>query len=364
MHTESSAGWGGQEIRVLTEAAGFIARGHRVVVCGAPGSRIIEEAPRFGVPVLALPIARKRPRGVLAMLRALRTQAPDIVNTHSSTDSWLAALACRWLRPGERPVLFRTRHVSVPVPNDRATRWLYGKATVRIATTGEALRGQLIRDNGIDPARIDSIPTGIDATRFAGGDRATTRAALGLPVEVPLVGIVATLRSWKGHRHLLDALARMRRADAHLVLVGDGPQRAALEAQVDALGLRARVHFAGQQDDVAPWLAALDAFALPSYANEGVPQALLQAMFAGIPCVTTNAGAIPEIAHDRVTALVVAKEDPAALAAGLDRLLDDPLAAAGLATNARAFVASRYGLETMLDRMDAAFRRALAERDR
>jgi glycosyltransferase involved in cell wall biosynthesis len=209
------------------------------------------------------------------------------------------------------------------VPNDAATRWLYRKATARLVTTGEALRATLIRDNGIDPDRIDSIPTGTDEAHFSPGDRLAARGALGLPREPRLIGIVATLRSWKGHRYLLDAFARIRDSQARLVIVGEGPQRAALEAQVDALSLRERVVFAGQQDDVAPWLRALDVFALPSYANEGVPQALLQAMFVGVACITTDAGAIPEIARDGETALVVAKEDAAALAAGLDRLLVD-----------------------------------------
>ena len=148
------------------------------------------------------------------------------------------------------------------------------------------------------------------------------------------------------------------------MIVGDGPQRPALEAQVDALGLRARVTFAGQQHDVAPWLAAFDVVTLPSTANEGVPQALLQAMFAGVPCVTTDAGAIPEIARDGETALVVAREDSTALAAGLDRLLLVPSVAAGLAERARAFVLPRFGLDTMLDRMEAVFTRALADSGR
>jgi glycosyltransferase involved in cell wall biosynthesis len=359
-HTESSGGWGGQEIRILTEAAGMQSRGHRVVVHGAHGSRIVAEAARFGVPAVALAIGRKRPAGVIAMRRALHAAPFDIVNTHSSTDTWLAALALRTGRSA-RPLLVRTRHVSVPVPNDPATRWLYRKATARLVTTGEALRATLIRDNGIDPARIDSIPTGIDAGHFAPGDRRAARAALGLPADTPLIGIVATLRSWKGHRYLLDALSRLRNRDTRLVIVGDGPQRPALEAQVDALALRGRVLFAGQQDDVAPWLRALDVFALPSYANEGVPQALLQAMFAGVPCVTTDAGAIPEIARDAETALIVGKEDAAALASGLDALLADAAMRERLAANARAFVAPRYGLDPMLDRMEAVFRRALGQ---
>ncbi len=364
-HTEASLGWGGQEIRVLTEAAGFIARGHHVFVCAPPESRIAAEAARFGVPLAAMPVGRKSARGIVAMLGALRAQPVDIVNTHSSTDSWLTALALRWLRARGRPTpaLVRTRHVSVPVANTRATRWLYRKATARIVTTGDALRATLVRDLDLDPARVVSVPTGIDPARFASRDPHAARAALGLPDGVPLVGIVATLRSWKGHRYLVDALPRLARRDARLVIVGDGPQREALAAQVAALGLADRVVFAGQQDDVAPWLAALDVFALPSYANEGVPQALLQAMFAGIPCVTTDAGAIPEIARDGDTALVVAREDAAALAAGIDALLADPPRAARLAARAHELVAARYTLDAMLDRMEAVFRAACGERD-
>ena len=362
-HTEASAGWGGQEIRILTEAAGMRARGHDVVLLAAAGSRIVEEAPRFRVPVTALPIGRKRPAGLVAMTRALAQGQFDVVNAHSSTDSWLAALACAWLRARGRraPALVRTRHVSVAVPDDPATRWLYRRATVRTITTGEALREQLVRDNGLDPDRVESVPTGIDASRYGSIAKGDARRALGLPADAPLVGIVATLRSWKGHRHLVEALSRMRRGDARLVVVGDGPQRDALEAQVRSLDLGDRVTFAGQQHDVAPWLAALDVVALPSYANEGVPQALLQAMFARVPVVTTDAGAIPEIARDGDTATVVPRESPAALAAALDALLDDPARGAAQAGRAFAFVAPRYGIERMLDRMEGAFRRAIAD---
>jgi glycosyltransferase involved in cell wall biosynthesis len=90
-----------------------------------------------------------------------------------------------------------------------------------------------------------------------------------------------------------------------------------------------------------------------------VPQALMQAMSCAIPCVTTSAGAIPEIARDRDTAYVGPPEDPLAHAATIDDVLDHPDAAASTAERARAFVLARYGLGPMLDRMEAAFRRAL-----
>lgn len=356
-HTEASNGWGGQEIRILAEAAALRARGHDVHVYAATGARIVAEAGRFGVPVTALPIGRKRPRGLVALVRALARHPVDIVNAHSSTDAWLSALACRVLSLTGRaaPVLVRTRHVSVPVPNDVATRWLYRTATARVVTTGGRLREQLVHDNGLDPARVVSVPTGIDPGRFGAMPRAAARSGLGLPSGVPLIGIVATLRSWKGHRFLVEALGRLARRDARLVIVGDGPQRAALEAQVAELKLAHRVVFAGQQDDVAPWLAALDVFALPSYANEGVPQALMQAMACGLPVISTPVGSIAEIVQDGETGRLVAPEDAQALRAAIEGLLADPAARAKLARNARSAALQRFGEDRMVERMIDVF---------
>lgn len=358
-HTESSSGWGGQEIRILDEARGLLDRGHAVTLYAPPDTRIAAEAPRRGVPLIVVPIGRKRPAGIFALAAAFKRLKPDVVNTHSSTDSWLSAIACKLVR--EPPVIVRTRHVSVPVPDNLGTRWLYRQACARVITTGEALREQLVSVNGLDPARVESIPTGVDASRYGRVSKRDARAALGLPADAPIVGIVATLRSWKGHRHLIEAFERLPQPDARLLIVGDGPQREALERQLAGSPARARVTLAGHQDDVAPWLAALDVFALPSTAHEGVPQALLQAMFARIPCVTTGAGAIGEIARDDETALVVPPGDPPVLAAAIGRLLADPALGARLAASAHAQVAPRYGRATMLDRMEAAFRRAIAD---
>ncbi|HSJ98321.1 MAG TPA: glycosyltransferase family 4 protein, partial [Myxococcota bacterium] len=114
LHTEASLGWGGQEIRILTEARGVARLGHEVLLAAAPGARILEEAPRFGVAAMALPIGRKRPGGVRALRRLLSGGRFDVVNAHSSTDAWLAALACATLAAA--PALVRTRHISSPTP--------------------------------------------------------------------------------------------------------------------------------------------------------------------------------------------------------------------------------------------------------
>jgi glycosyltransferase involved in cell wall biosynthesis len=112
----------------------------------------------------------------------------------------------------------------------------------------------------------------------------------------------------------------------------------------------------GEQADVLPWLRALDIFALPSLANEGVPQALVQAMLTELPCVTTPVGGIPELAeHDR-TALLVPPRDAAALAAAIERLAGDEGLRRELGEAARKHCVEGYSYERMLDRMENIYR--------
>jgi glycosyltransferase involved in cell wall biosynthesis len=349
VHTESSLGWGGQELRILSEAQGLARRGHTLTLLCPPEARIYSEAPNFGLRTVAVPIGRKRWAGVSALRRWFSQNPCDVVSTHSSTDSWLSAVALL----GKRTPIVRTRHISAAVPRNPFSRWLYSRP-VKIVTAGVALRRDLIRRNGIAPERIESVPTGADPERYRPGERTAARMTTGLPVQAMLIGIVATLRSWKGHRYLLEALPE----GAMLVIVGDGPQRAALATRVTELDLKDRVIFAGNQRDVVPWMQALDVFALPSYANEGVPQALVQAMMVGLPCVTTPVGSIAELAMDAQTALVVRPHDVPALRAALERLVGDPALRGRLGAAAREHCAKSLSVERMLDRMEAIYRAA------
>jgi glycosyltransferase involved in cell wall biosynthesis len=353
VHTEASLGWGGQEIRILSESRGLIARGHDVTVVSPAESRIHAEAPAWGVPGVALQIGRKRVGPLRQLARWLEANPADVLATHSSTDSWLGALAVRFVNRRATPIV-RIRHVSVPVSRDPLTRWLYASAAARIVTTGEALKRELVARNGFAPERIESVPTGIDPVRFAPADRAAARAKLGLTAARPLVGIVATLRSWKGHKFLIEAVAAL--PGAGLVIVGEGPMRAELEALVAERGLRERAVFAGNQADVAPWLQALDVFVLPSYAHEGVPQALIQAMMTGLPCVTTGVGSIAEIALHGKTALIVPPQDVPALLAAIERLVNDAALRGSLGSAAREHCREAYSYERMLDRMESVYR--------
>lgn len=355
VHTEASLGWGGQEIRILTEAEGMRARGHVLEIWAAPGSNILPEAQKRGLTTRALPIARKTVRGVLALRRALCESRPHVINTHSSTDAWLVALARLTLR--DAPPVVRTRHISAPVPKNAPTRWLYMHATRHVVTTGERLRETLIRDNGFRPERITSVPTGIDLVRFRPGDKIAARRALGLDPGLRYIGIVATLRSWKGHLYLLDAFAELRKdhTDLRLLIVGDGPMRSVLEARIVELGLGPDVRMAGRQDQPERWFQALDVFCLPSYANEGVPQALLQAMACGVVVVTTPVGSILEVANGDECAVVVPPKDAALLRAGVRELLSDEAKRHRLVVSGQEKIRSKFGMEGMINKMEAAF---------
>jgi glycosyltransferase involved in cell wall biosynthesis len=356
LHTEASTGWGGQEIRILDEAAGMRARGHDVQIAAPTEAPIFGVARQRRIPIHGVALDRRSLSSLIALSRVIKTLEPHVVVTHSSSDSWLAALATRL--PGSRAAIVRTRHLSTPVAGGLLNRWLYGRAPARVVTTGEAIRDQLIKTLALDPRAVVSIPTGADMSRFRPADRAAARARIGIAGPAPLVGIVATLRSWKGHRFLITAMDDPRLAQARLVIVGSGPQEPVLRELAAPFG--DRVLFAGQQDDVAPWLHAFDVFALPSTGNEGVPQALIQAMACGLPVVTTPVGAIPELVRDRETGLLVPAENAQALAETIATLLADERLAARLGAAGRELVSRRFTATAMIDKMEEILRAAAA----
>jgi glycosyltransferase involved in cell wall biosynthesis len=150
-----------------------------------------------------------------------------------------------------------------------------------------------------------------------------------------------------------------RLAAVRLVIVGDGPQDAALRAQAAAADLDARVRFAGRQDDIASWMHAFDLFALPSTGNEGVPQALAQAMACGLPVVTTPVGSISELVRDGETGLLVPPGNAAALTDAISRLLSDVTLARRLAAAGREHVAARFTTTAMFDAMEKVLHQAV-----
>lgn len=352
LHSENSMGWGGQELRVLSESRGLLERGHDVLIVCPPDSGIRRGAERMRVPAIELPIGRRSYTALRCVVQFLRQHDCDIINTHSSTDSWLFATAAKVAR--HRAALVRTRHISSHVSRDPLTYWVYRYGVQRVVTTGEALRRQLVHDNRLPEKHVVSVPTGIDTDRFVPGDKLQSRERLGLPKDRLIVGIVATIRHLKGHADLVEAAAMLDRSIRWLI-VGDGPSRGVVESRIASLGLESSFLLAGNQDDVVPWLQAMDLFVLPTYA-EGVPQSVMQASSCGLPVLTTRVGGIPEIVRDNETGRLIEPGDVPLLAKSIAEILSDSELRQRWGARGRTTAIAHFGAENMITAMENVFR--------
>ncbi|MBI6272710.1 glycosyltransferase family 4 protein [Proteus mirabilis] len=365
LHTESSCGWGGQEIRILTESQGMVQRGHHVTLVCCPNSKIAKVAPDYGIEVVTLPIEKKRGSALMALRNWLKVhrQQFDVINTHSSTDAWLVALSCASLR--HSPAIVRTRHVSTDVSRSLPTRWLYLSSSAHIVTTGEKLRQTLHQYNRFPLSQMTSVPTGIDLEKFSPQNKQQAREKIGVPNK-PTLGIVATMRVWKGHKYLIEAwkTLHLQFPDWQLLLVGDGPQRKNLQPMVKLAGLEESVFFLGNRNDVPDCLNAMDLFALPSFGNEGVPQGIMQAMACGLPVVSTTVGAISEAVIDGKTGFTLAPQVQETLINYLAKLMASDELRQQMGQASLAHAKAQFGLDNMLDKMEKIFINAISLKDK
>ncbi|MCX2970382.1 MULTISPECIES: glycosyltransferase [Streptomyces] len=335
-------------------------QGTRVHLACPPGGPLADRAAAAGAAVHPWPAGRAPgaalPAEVLRLARLVRRLAPDVVHAHSAKAGLAARLALR----GGVPTLF-TPHawsfdaVSGPA-RALALRWERAAARwadrVLCVSEDERRRGA---SAGID-ARWAVVPNGVDLDRFrpagpppgpAGpprhpadpASRVGPPALDGLPDAAPLLVCVARLCRQKGQDVLLRAWPAVRAAhpDARLVLVGDGPDRAAL---LDAAPVGVRL--AGAAADPVPWYRAADLVVLPSR-WEGMALAPLEAMACGRPVVLTDVtGARESLPADLRRVCLVPPEDPAALARALLRLLDDPALRARTARRAQDHVRAAH----------------------
>jgi len=177
---------------------------------------------------------------------------------------------------------------------------------------------------------------------------ADLQARLRGKTDWPIVLTVARLDKQKGHSYLLEAAALV--PEAMFVLVGEGPERSALEAQASILGLSNRVVFLGYRDDVSDLLASCDVFVLPSL-FEGLPLSVLEAMAAGKPVVATDIGGTNEAVKHGETGLLVPSADPESLARAIRTVLFDPVLSQRLGSAGRARVHQEFSAETMVQRI-------------
>jgi glycosyltransferase involved in cell wall biosynthesis len=269
---------------------------------------------------------------------------PDVVNTHSSDDSWMAGFVARMLGV---PLIIRTRHVSTPI----GSAFSYKAFPHLILTTSQAIRESLIAC-GIDQERIVAVPTGIDSNRFhfSSSWRREIREKHGFSEEDILVGNICVLRSWKGLDFFIDTAARMP-PQFKFILVGDGPQRLRLQDKAKGMGLEDRLVFPGHQEAIEKYFSALDLYFFTSYANEGVPQSLLQARSVGLPMVVCRTPSVLEILQGVEDVITVEYGDAPSACGALEKALQIARVPEDRRKYKNDWINSEHSLESMLERI-------------
>lgn len=298
-------------------------------------------------------------RAVRALADCLAPFRPEIVHNHMYRAEVVGTRAAYLLgeKGCHRPAVISTVHSSrIRCAEDREILRRLTPLMDRLIVVSKAIE-QKIKDEGRDGAPVTLIYNGVDLDRYNHQQPCCTlHDDYAIPETSPIVGVVARLEPEKGHRTLLDAwpLVLVAHPDAWLLVVGEGSEREALEAQTEELGIVDRVVFAGRREDVPAVTAALDVAVLPSY-REAQGLSVLEAMALSRPVVASRVGGIPEMIEDGVTGLMVPPNDPPALAAAIGRLLSDHPFADMIARRGHELVHERFCVELMIAAVEAIY---------
>jgi glycosyltransferase involved in cell wall biosynthesis len=339
-----------------------------------PNDSMMHVAQQVGIEPIMVPILRGslNPFTNLAIIRQLarimREYQPDVVHTHTTAAGFLGRLAAWWTGV---PVVVHTLHMH-PFRGyySRVRTFMFtvverigARFADSIITVSEKLRREIVdRYHIAGRNRITVLPPGYNLATFADVKRkqGVFRAAWGIPANAPLVGIIGRLLPVKNHALFLQAAIRVRAElpDVQFVIVGDGPLRPALEAQVRELDLVDCVHFTGWQQAIASIYSDLDALVISSH-NEGAPVPMIEALAAGCPVVATDVGAVADVLTG-TSGMIVPSGDARALAEAIWRTLrqpPDPEAD-------RARMLNRYGIERLAHDLDSLYRGLLTKKRR
>jgi len=345
--------------------------GYEVHAAASPEEGHKKEVEAIGVRCWDIPFVRSpvSPKNFVAYrkLKALLTQERyDLIHVHTPMAAWLGRLAAK--RTNQGPVLYTAHgfhfYKGAPWPY-----WLFYYLAERLAvrwTDG------LIVMNSEDYERAQKMGfkpgknlffvhgVGVDLERFsiAPESEASVREELGLGDQDAVVTCVGEFTSTKNHAFLLTAWRRIAREEprAHLLLIGDGRLREAMEREVNKEGL-SNVHFLGFRRDVPQLLQVTDIFVLPSR-REGLPRSIMEAMAAGKPVVATNVRGSRDLVEHGVTGFLVELGDVEGLAQALVQLIRDPKLRQKMGEAGRAKIRD-YSLDRVFDEMSAIYARYL-----
>jgi glycosyltransferase involved in cell wall biosynthesis len=335
---------GGQD-QALLLLRGLLKRGHAPELITLRDSLLASRAKEAGAVVHEIPQKCRRLAAALAIHRLLRKRRVDVVHAnepHALTSAWLAR-AHRFV-----PVVV-SRRVELPMSTDSLSMARY-RAASRVIAVSDFVEKSM-RGSGLPPDRVEVIFVGVKIpVTVSQADRDLARSRFAIPRESVCLGNVAALVPEKGHVLLLRAFAELRAQFPQCVLLiaGEGPEKASLQALAMQLQLEAAVKFPGFVSDVESVYAATDLFVFPSH-HEPLACAMLSAMAYGLPVVAFDRGGNPEAIEDGKNGLLVKELDPTALAAALARLVAHPDEGTRLGRAARETVITRFSEDRMTE---------------
>ncbi|HEY5944170.1 MAG TPA: glycosyltransferase [Kofleriaceae bacterium] len=360
VHVLSSFGVGGQERVALDLAIGQKARGHDVAVISLapePDGAMADEFREHGI---AVDRVVKRggldPTLVPRLARALRRYRADVVHTHNPLPLIYGAPAARLAGAAA----IHTKHgVNPGGRGQRMLRRAAAQLAHAFVAVSDTTFDQAKAQNDAPRARMHTIANGIRLDRYHpdAEARAAARVELGLG-DAWVVGTVGRLDTYKNQALLVRAMAPLLSSDVRLVIVGDGPARAEVEAEVAKLREPKWVVMTGRRMDVPRIIPAFDVFALSSK-TEGLPLVVPEAMAAGLPIVATSVGGLPSVIDEGKTGMLV-PVDEMALRDALAKLEDDRQLARVMGERARETALDRYSADRMVEAYLDLYREARA----
>lgn len=367
-HCIHSLELGGAQQIVKYLAAGADSTKFKHVVYAGGGGVFLDELRESGadVRVLERKLPKFDPFWIAKLAHAMRRDEIQLVHTHLFGDSLHGFFAAR--RCGRLPVLMTLHNETVDFSRIQlaAYRWMLPRCNKGVACSVSAKRSFSEILPGNVNGHIRAIPNGLDESALAPHDADRDRALreeFGIAGDALIVGALGRMVEQKGFSYLIDAFARVRSGDgppAHLLLIGDGPDRPALERQVRALDMANAVHFAGFRDKAREIIPCLDVLAFSSL-YEGLPVTLLEGMAASRCVVATAAPGLRDVIEDGVTGILVAPRDPQALGDGLRRALADPALRESLGSAAVRVFLKEYTAARMVEQYEALYDEILVE---
>lgn len=353
----------GAEVFATELADTLTHRGHVVLVLGLyePPAEPLTPVAAARADVGGQPKSPLNLRTFAQLIIRIREFKPDLVQANGSDTLKYSTLAKRVAR-GRWPLIYRNISLAshwLRGPAQRAwVRWLVA-AVDHVVSVSDASAADFVRTYGVARDRVTAIPRAvrIPPHDIANEARARLVELANVPDGAPVLAHVGSFTAEKNHGWLLEAFERVRAGapDPHLVLMGDGPLRKDVEAEVARRGLQSRVHLLGSRADAGELVAGADLFVLTSLV-EGIPGVLLEAAAHRVPAVATDVGGVRQAVRTGVSGLVVRSGDLDGFVAGVCDLLADPERRRQMGDAARQLVEQEFELEAVADRYDLLYR--------